>query len=131
MLKRTHSIYNQIGGMDERSKYLKRRRVVFRDKPIIKEYYKVNNEFNEMFSKYINLYRVIDYTRFGLLNKYYYNDKNEMLKYICYIMNNHNCEDRINLLKILTINPLDKESLKLFDDALEEIKIAFIFDNSI
>ena len=131
MLKRTHSIYNQIGGMDERSKYLKRRRVIFRDKPIIKEYYKVNNDLNKLLCEYINMYIDIDYNRLKLLNNYFYNYKKQIFEYVCYITTIKNSEDRINLLNMLQIHPDDKELQLYVDNALEEIKIAYVFDNSI
>lgn len=131
MLKRTYSIYNTIGDIDERSKYLKRKKVVFRDKPIIKEYYKVNNELNKLLCEYINMYIDIDYNRLKLLNNNFYNEKKQIFEYVCYIMTIRNSEDRINLLNMLHIHPDDKELQLYVDNALEEIKIAYVFDNSI
>tara|TARA_Y100001958_G_scaffold138683_1_gene112046 strand:- start:290 stop:688 length:399 start_codon:yes stop_codon:yes gene_type:complete len=132
MLKRTYSIYNKIGDIDERSKYLKKRkRVIFRDKPIIKEYYKVNNDLNKLLCEYINMYIDIDYNRLKLLNNYFYNYKKQIFEYVCYITTIKNSEDRINLLNMLQIHPDDKELQLYVDNALEEIKIAYVFDNSI
>tara|TARA_B100000900_G_C20454270_1_gene664483 strand:- start:46 stop:444 length:399 start_codon:yes stop_codon:yes gene_type:complete len=132
MLKRTYSIYNKFGDIDERSKYLKKRkRVVFRDKPIIKEYYKVNNDLNKLLCEYINMYIDIDYNRLKLLYNYHYNDKKQIFEYVCYITTIKNSEDRINLLNMLQIHPDDKELQLYVDNALEEIKIAYVFDNSI
>ena len=131
MLKRTYSIYNTIDGIDERSIYLKKRkRVYFRDKPIVKEYYKVNTELNRIICRYIHLFRVIDYGRFRVFNEYNTN-KEDLFKYICYIMTIRDSEDMINLLNMLNINPDDNGSLLFVDEALEEIKKVIVFDNSI
>ena len=132
MLRRTYSIYNTKDGIDERSKYLKKRKkVVFRDKPIIKEYYKVNTKFNKLLSRYIKMYIDIDYNRTKILHEYLYNDKKQIFEYVCYLMTIRNSEDRINLLNMLQIHPNDKEIQLYVDNALEEIKIAYVFDNSI
>ncbi len=132
MLKRTYSIYNKKDGIDDRSEYLKRRKnVVFREKPIIKEYYKVNTKFNKLLFRYIKMYNDIDYNRNKILHEYLYNDKNQIFEYVCYIMTIRNSEDRINLLNMLNINPDDNELQLQVDNALEEIKIAYVFDNSI
>ena len=132
MLKRTHSIYNTNGGIDERTKYLKKRkRVIFREKPIVKEYYKVNTKFNKLFCKYIILYLNIDYNRNKLLCEYLYDERKQLFDYACYIMSIKNSEDRINLLNMLSIHPDDKESQLYVNNALEEIKISIILNNSI
>ena len=132
MLKRTYSIYNKIDGIDERSKYLKkRRRVIFKSEPLIKEYYKVNTKLNKLLCRYIKMYIDIDYNRTKILQEYFYNEKKQIFEYVCYIMTIRNSEDRINLLNMLNINPDDKENQLYVDNALEEIKIAYVFDNSI
>lgn len=132
MLKRTYSIYNKMDGIDERSKYLKKRkRVVFRDEPVIKEYYKVNTELNKLLSRYIKMYIDIDYNRIKIFNEYLYNEKKQIFEYVCYIMCIKDSEDRINLLNMLHIYPDDKELQLYVDNALEEIKILFVVDNSI
>ena len=131
MLKRTHSIYNTNGGIDERTKYLKKRKIVFKDNPIVKEYYKVNTKFNKLFCKYIILYLNIDYNRNKLLCEYLYDERKHIFDYACYIMSIKNSEDRINLLNMLSIHPDDKESQLYVNNALEEIKISIILNNSI
>ena len=120
-----------MDGIDERSKYLKKRkRVVFRDKPIIKEYCKVNTKLNKIICRYIHLFINIDYSRFRVFSEYNTNNR-DVFEYICYIMTIRDSEDMINLLNMLNINPDDKGSLLLLDEALEEIKKVIVFDNSI
>ena len=132
MLRRTYSIYNKIDGIDERSKYLKKRkRVSFKSDPIIKEYYKVNTKLNKLLCRYIKMYIDIDYNRIKIIQDELYNDKKQILEYVYYIMTIRNSEDRINLLNMLQVHPDDKEIQLYVDNALEEIKIAYVFDNSI
>ena len=128
MLRRTYSIYNTKEGIDERSKYLKKR-VIFKKEPIIKEYYKVNRELNKTLSEYISMYMNLDYRRFKILKEYNRNLLNIIFEYICYLMIDSKCEDKIDILNILNIYPYDKESQLYVDNALDEIKIACIMMN--
>jgi len=128
MLRRTYSIYNTKEGIDERSKYLKKR-VIFKKEPIIKEYYKVNRELNKTLSEYISMYMNLDYSRFKILKEYNRNILNIIFEYICYLMIDNKCEDKIDILNIFNIYPDDKESQLYVDNALDEIKIACIMMN--